>query len=189
MKLIAATNNQKKLLEIQRILEPMGYTVLSLKEAGLSIEVEETADSFSGNARLKAMAVYERTGLPTVADDSGLCVDALDGAPGVYSARFGGEGLDDRGRYLLLLEKLSGIQNRGARFVSAVCCVLGENQLLECEGTCEGEIATEPFGEGGFGYDPVFLVDGVSYAMLSPEEKDKISHRGRALERLRGLLL
>lgn len=190
IKLVAATNNQKKQLEISRILAPMGFQVLTLRDIDLTIEVEEDADSFAGNARLKAQAVFERCKLPTVADDSGLCVEALGGAPGVYSARYGGPGLDDQGRTARLLEEMKEIPEgkRGAKFVSAICCILDRNTMLECSGECRGSIGFAPAGEGGFGYDPVFLVDGKSYSELSAQEKDAISHRGRALRNLRELL-
>ncbi|WP_350308918.1 RdgB/HAM1 family non-canonical purine NTP pyrophosphatase [Harryflintia acetispora] len=190
MKLVAATNNQKKLREISRILAPMGFGVLSLKDIGLEIEVEEDADSFAGNARLKAQAVFERCNLPTVADDSGLCVEALGGAPGVYSARYGGPGLNDQERTSRLLDEMKDApeDKRGAKFVSAICCILDRSTMLECSGECRGSIGFAPAGEGGFGYDPVFLVDGKSYSELSAEEKDAISHRGRALRNLRELL-
>jgi XTP/dITP diphosphohydrolase len=190
MRLVAATNNKKKLEEIKRILQPMGFEVCSLSQIGLCVEAEENADSFEGNARLKARAVFEACHLPTVADDSGLCVDALDGAPGVYSARFGGPELDDAGRNALLLKKMRDVpaDRRGAAFVSAVCLYLADGTLLECRGECRGEIAFTPSGQGGFGYDPLFLVDGRSYSALSAEEKDAVSHRGRALRVLRDKL-
>lgn len=188
IKIVAATNNKKKLREIMRILAPMDFQVLSLSDIGLDIEVEENADSFSGNARLKAQAVFEHCSLPTIADDSGLCVDALGGAPGVHSARYGGQGLDDTGRLLRLLEEMKGIENRRARFVSAICCILDSDTMLECSGECKGTIGLVPKGEGGFGYDPIFMVGEKSYSQLSDTEKDEISHRGEALGNLRGML-
>ena len=186
MKLVAATNNQKKLREISRILAPMGFGVLSLKDIGLEIEVEEDADSFAGNARLKAQAVFERCNLPTVADDSGLCVDALGGRPGVYTARYAGENATDDMRMDKLLFELKDVpeDKRAARFVSAVCCVFPDGRKIEAEGKCEGKIAFEKLGSGGFGYDPIFTVDGKSFARMSDGEKDALSHRGRALELL-----
>lgn len=190
IKLVAATNNDKKLVELRRILAPMGFEVLSLKDLGLSIEIEENADSFSGNARLKAQAVFERCGLTTVADDSGLCVEALDGRPGVFSARYGGTGLDDRGRVARLLEEMREVaqDRRQAKFVCAICCILSRDTMLECQGECRGVIGEAPAGDGGFGYDPIFLVQGKSYSQLTDDEKDEISHRGVALQNLRAML-
>ena len=162
MKLVLATQNPKKLKEMNEILSHLGVEVVSEAELGVRIEVEETGETFTDNARLKATAVMQATGLPAVADDSGLCVDALNGGPGVYSARFGGEGLDDKGRYTLLLEMLRG---------------------LVCEGECPGTIAFAPMGEGGFGYDPVFFVPELrkTFGQLTAEEKASVSHRGKAL--------
>lgn len=188
-RLVAATNNKKKLIELRRILVPMGFEVLSLADMGLDIEVDENAETFAGNARLKAQAVFERCGLMTVSDDSGLCVDALDGAPGVYSARYGGLKTDEQ-RNEKLLDAMKNVpaEKRGARFVSAVCCIVDADTMLECEGECRGSIGFAPEGSGGFGYDPLFVVNGRSYSQLTDEEKDRISHRGAALERLRELL-
>ena len=182
MKLIVATNNAHKLVEFGRILAPLGIEVHSQKEYCPELDVEETGTTFAANARLKAEAVYQATGLMAVADDSGLCVDALDGAPGVYSARYAGENATDGQKIEKLLDEMKDVpdEKRTARFVSAICCI-GPDLLLECEGTCEGVIGHECRGEGGFGYDPVFYVDGRSYSEMSGEEKDAISHRGRAL--------
>ncbi|MBP1559018.1 MAG: RdgB/HAM1 family non-canonical purine NTP pyrophosphatase [Oscillospiraceae bacterium] len=182
MKLIVATNNAHKLVEFGRILAPLGIEVHSQKEYCPDLDVEETGTTFAANARLKAEAVYKATGLMAVADDSGLCVDALDGAPGVYSARYAGENATDAQKIEKLLDEMKDIpeEKRTARFVSAICCI-GPDLLLECEGVCEGTIGYECRGEGGFGYDPIFYVDGRSYSEMSGEEKDAISHRGRAL--------
>ena len=190
MQLVAATNNQNKVLEFRRILAPLGFEVLSLEDIGLKIEIEEDADSFLGNARLKAKAVYDRCRMPALSDDSGLCVDALDGRPGVYSARYGGEGLSDAQRVDKLLEEMRDIprERRGAKFVCAICCVLGPETVLESSGECLGEIGFAPVGTGGFGYDPIFLVDGRSYSEISGGEKDRISHRGKALRNMKELL-
>jgi XTP/dITP diphosphohydrolase len=149
---------------------------------GADIDVEETGTTFEENSRLKAQAVMEATGLPAVADDSGLCVDALGGAPGVYSARYGGPELDDEGRYRLLLENLRG-QPRGAKFVSVITCCFPNGDVLTARGECPGTIAFAPMGEGGFGYDPVFFVPELkkTFAQLTGEEKNAISHRGKAL--------
>ncbi|MCI5801876.1 MAG: XTP/dITP diphosphatase [Oscillospiraceae bacterium] len=182
-KFVIATGNPGKVREFRRILEPMGFEVYSLKDLNLRADVEETGSTFRENARLKAEAAMRLSGLAAIADDSGLCVDALDGAPGVYSARYGGEGLEDGGRTDLLLQNMRDVpeEKRTARFVSAICCVFPDGTALETEGVCEGAIGYEKRGENGFGYDPVFLVEGGSFAEISDAEKDRISHRGRAL--------
>lgn len=193
MKVIVATKNKHKLTEFSRILEPLGYQLISQEEACPGIEVEEDGATFLENARKKAVEIFRRTGLPTIADDSGLCVDALDGAPGVYSARYAddeGFSHNDKANNRKILRKLEGLpmEKRTARFVSAISFVLGEGDLVECQGTCEGHIAFEEQGDNGFGYDPLFLVEGGSFATISGEEKDRISHRGNALRKLRELL-
>ena len=190
MKLIAATNNAHKVVEFKRILEPLGFTVLSQKEAGIRVEAEETGTTFEENACLKAKAVYDASGLPTVADDSGIVVDALDGAPGVYSARYGGPGLNDVDRYEKLLHEMEGVPDakRTARFVCAISLVLSPDKAFSFTGVCEGKIGHGPRGENGFGYDPIFMVGEKSTAELSSEEKDKISHRGQALRKMEQML-
>lgn len=179
---VLATHNAKKLKELKRILEPMGFDAV-LKDLP---EVEETGTTFAENALLKAQSACKVTGMPAIADDSGLVVDALGGAPGVYSARYAGENATDIDRYEKLLKELSDVpaEQRTARFVSAVCCVFPDGKTITTEGSCEGTIAFSPRGEGGFGYDPVFLVGERSYAQMSAGEKDKISHRGRALAKM-----
>lgn len=187
MTFIIATNNQKKLVELSRILNPLGIQALSAREAGVCLdEVEETGTTFEENARLKAQAALQKTGMPAVADDSGLMVDALNGEPGVYSARYGGEGATDAQKNEKLLKNLEAVpgEARTARFVSAVCCLFPDGREIMVRGECEGSIAYAPRGEGGFGYDPVFLVGERSYAELSPSEKDAVSHRGKALRGL-----
>lgn len=187
MTFIIATNNAKKLLELSRILNPLGIRALSAKEAGVSLgEVEETGETFEENARLKARAALDKTGMPALADDSGLMVDALNGEPGVYSARYGGEGATDAQKNEKLLKNMENVPKgkRTARFVSAICCLFPDGREIMVRGECEGSIAYAPRGEGGFGYDPVFLVGERSYAQLTPEEKDAVSHRGRALRKL-----
>lgn len=187
MTFIIATNNEKKLVELSRILNPLGIRALSAKEAGVSLEeVEETGKTFEENARLKAQAALQKTGMPAVADDSGLMVDALNGEPGVYSARYGGEGASDAQKNEKLLKNMENVpqEKRTARFVSAVCCLFPDGREIMVRGECEGSIAYAPKGEGGFGYDPVFLVGERSYAELTPKEKDAVSHRGRALRKL-----
>lgn len=190
MKLLVATGNAHKLEEFARILAPIGYEIVSPKEAGIDSEVEETGATFRENARIKALALFHLTGIATVADDSGLCVDALGGRPGVYSARYQGAGAPQSKKNAALLKELKTVkaEDRTARFVSAICCVLGSESILECEGVCEGTIGWEPRGEGGFGYDPLFMVGEKSFAELSGAEKDELSHRGRALRKLAGML-
>lgn len=187
MRLIVATGNEGKMREFARILAPLGFEVFSQKQAGLSLAVEETGQTFLENARLKAQAVFAATGQAAVADDSGLCVDALGGEPGVYSARWMGEAAPYREVKLpALLGKLEGIprEKRTARFVSAICCVLPDGTQVEAEGCCEGWIGYEIRGSEGFGYDPVFMVGEHSFGELSGPEKDALSHRGVALRAL-----
>ena len=182
-KFVLATQNPGKLAEMRAILSKLGVEVISPTEAGAEVNVEETETTFAGNAMLKAKAICAAAGLPAIADDSGLCVDALNGGPGVYSARYGGEGLDDWGRRMLLLQAMRGQTTRAAHFTCAVACAFPNGDTLEAEGHCDGAIAFAPLGEGGFGYDPVFLVPekGKTFGQLSPEEKSAISHRGKAL--------
>lgn len=183
MKLVLATQNPKKLQEMNEILSSLGVEVVSEADLGAKVEVEETGETFEENARLKATAVMKATGLGAIADDSGLCIDALNGAPGVYSARYGGEGLDDRGRCTLLLNALRGQTNRAAHFHTSIVCVFPDGEELTAQGECAGTIAFVPMGEGGFGYDPLFFVPELrkTFAQLTAEEKAAVSHRGRAL--------
>lgn len=182
-KFVIATNNPHKVVEFKKILEPLGITCISLKEAGIVCDAEENGITFADNAKIKAQAVFDLCGLPSVADDSGICVDALDGAPGVYSARYGGEGYDDEGRMYLLLKNMEGKENRAAHFTSAICCVLNEQTTIEAEGYIFGTLTHEPRGTNGFGYDPIFLPDGydITTAEMEGEQKNSISHRGNAL--------
>ena len=184
MKLVLASKNPKKLKEMNEILSGMGVEVCLQSDVGIDIDVEETGATFEENSLLKAKAVMEASGLPAIADDSGLCVDSLDGAPGVYSARYGGEGLDDTGRYKLLLANMPKGAARTAKFVSVITCCFPNGDVLTARGECPGTIAFAPMGEGGFGYDPVFFLPKLkkTFAQLAPEEKNAISHRGRALE-------
>ena len=184
MNYVIATHNAHKLLEIQRILEPLGITAVTDRELGMTLpEVEETGTTFAENAYLKAASACAYTSLPAIADDSGLVVDALGGAPGVYAARDGGENATDEDRVVKLLGELEHVPaaQRTARFVSAVCCVFPQGDVLRAEGTVEGTIAFAPAGENGFGYDPIFLYGDRTTAQMSAAEKDAISHRGRAL--------
>ena len=193
MKLVLATQNPKKLKEMNEILSHLGVEIVSEAELGVRIEVEETGETFTDNARLKATAVMQATGLPAVADDSGLCVDALNGGPGVYSARFGGEGLDDKGRYTLLLEMLRGQTDRAAHFHTSIVCAFPNGDELVCEGECPGTIAFAPMGvflpavfrwqRSIFFFTAVFFVPELrkTFGQLTAEEKASVSHRGKAL--------
>ena len=189
-KFVLATHNAGKLAEMKAILSGLGVEVISPAEAGADVEVEETGSTFAENAMLKAKAVCATAGLPAIADDSGLCVDALNGGPGVYSARYGGEDLDDRGRYMLLLSGMRGQTTRAAHFSCAVACAFPNGDTLTAEGRCDGAIAFAPMGDGGFGYDPVFLVPEKkkTFAQMTAQEKNAISHRGVALQKFKAEL-
>lgn len=185
--LIVATNNAHKVEEIRAILGGAFGDIQSLKELGLDIDVEEDGSSFEENAVKKAREVMRLTGCCALADDSGLCVDALQGAPGIYSARYAGEGADSQARNAYLLEKLQGVKERDAQFHSVVALARPFEGVITAEGIVEGKILTEPRGTQGFGYDPLFFVEGYekTYAELSAEEKNADSHRARALKALR----
>ena len=191
-KLVLATNNQNKLREVREILMPLGIEVLSQQDAGVSVDPEENGTTFAANAEIKARAVYEEVKLPVIADDSGLCVDALDGAPGVYSARFAGEDGNDEKNNEKLLNLLSDLpyKERRAKFVSVITMVFPDGESITARGECPGHIIDAPVGENGFGYDPLFVPDGFqrTFAQLSPEEKNEISHRANALVELERLL-
>ena len=184
MKFVIATHNAHKLIELQRILTPLGIEGVTDRDLGIELpEVEETGTTFAENAYLKAASACQVTGLPAIADDSGLVVDALGGRPGVYSARYGGEEATDDDRNMLLLGEMKDVPKgeRSARFVASVCCVFPNGDVLRAEGTFEGEIGYAPAGENGFGYDPIFVVGDCTSAEMSPAEKDALSHRGNAL--------
>lgn len=190
---LIATNNAHKVEEFKRILLPLGINVISAKDAGIDLgDVIEDGTTFAENAKIKALSAFKKSGLPSIADDSGLCVDALLGAPGIYSARFGGEDILQSERNALLLSEMlnSGSDVRTARFVSSICCVFSEVDIIALEGICEGTIADAPCGEGGFGYDPLFIYeDGRCFGAINGDEKDEVSHRGRALRALRDELI
>ncbi|HEX2939092.1 MAG TPA: RdgB/HAM1 family non-canonical purine NTP pyrophosphatase [Ruminiclostridium sp.] len=185
MKFLIATNNEGKLKEIRHILAQFGIEGVSLREAGVDSNPEETGTTFADNARIKAFDGMKATGMPAVADDSGLMVDALHGAPGIYSARYAGENASDSDRIEKLLDEMRNVPAgaRTARFVCAVCCVFPDGNIINASGECDGAIAFEPQGHGGFGYDPIFIekTTGKSFALLAGEEKDRLSHRGKAL--------
>ena len=184
MKVFIATKNQKKLIELSRILEPMGFEVLSEKDLEHPItDVVEDGTTFEENAILKAKAGLKETGFISVADDSGICVDYLDGAPGIYSARYsGGHGNDDDNNKKILKE-LEGVpmEKRTAYYVAAIACVFPDGRQFTVRGECHGHIAFEESGNCGFGYDPLFISEKGCFGHLSAEEKDSISHRGKAL--------
>jgi len=184
---LIATHNAKKKNELLRILAPLGIDVKTDSELGLTLsEPEETGETFYENALIKAKAGCEESGYPCVADDSGLMVDYLAGAPGVYSARFSGENSDDEKNNNKLLKLMADVpeNERTARFVSVVCCVFPNGDIISARGECEGAIGYEKKGESGFGHDPLFMVNGKSFAEMNAEEKDKLSHRGKALNLL-----
>ena len=199
MDFILATNNMKKLAEMQRILSPLGINVVTAKMLGITLpEVVEDGDTFEANAKIKAESACKITGLPAIADDSGLCVDYLDGAPGIYSARFANievhdgvnvdneKNADDEENNNLLLKKLEGVDEseRTAYYVCAICCIFPDGREITVRGECHGTIGFERDGNAGFGYDPLFIINGKSFGKYEGEEKDKISHRGNALRKL-----
>ena len=184
MKIVFATHNAHKVSEVQAVLGSE-YQLVTATEAGISEEIPETQPTIEGNALQKARYVYEHTGLNCFADDTGLEVEALNGAPGAYSARYAGEHVSYADNNKLLLKNLAGCQNRKARFRTVIALILdGKEHLFE--GRVEGTIATEPHGEGGFGYDPLFIPEDsqLTFAEMSPEAKNGISHRGRAVAKL-----
>lgn len=192
MNFLIATNNKKKLEELKRILLPLGITAVSPMDVDISlVDVEENGNTFLENSLIKAKAGCLRSSMPTIADDSGLCVDALNGAPGIYSARYAGENATDKDKYLKLLSELKDvpIDKRSAHFSCAITCAFPNGDVIQVEGKCCGSISLEPDGDGGFGYDPVFLYNGVSFAKITAEEKDKVSHRGNALRLLQDELV
>jgi XTP/dITP diphosphohydrolase len=185
IRLVLATRNQGKVAELQRILDDV--ELLDAEEAGVP-DVEETGDTFADNALLKARAAVAASGLPAIADDSGLSVASLGGEPGVRSARYAGAHGDDEANLRLVLERMEGQAQRSARFVCAAALVAPDGREWVVEGTVEGKLITEPRGTGGFGYDPIFVPEGEqrTTAEMSPHEKDAISHRGKAFRALRG---
>ncbi len=188
MKVVLASNNQNKIREMKAILSPLGWEILSQKEAGVHVEPEENGSTFEENSKIKATAVMEAAKLPAIADDSGVEVDALDGAPGVYSARYGGDACaDDKARNQLLIHNMEEIPDgqRTGRFVSVITMVWPNGRVISARGELEGEILRQEIGQGGFGYDPLFYIpsEGCTMAELSEERKNKISHRAIALQK------
>lgn len=191
MKILIATHNKHKLKEMARILEPMGYEVVTDRDIGIELtDVEENGTTFLDNARIKAKSGCDESGLPCIADDSGLCVDALDGEPGVYSARYCGVHGNDAANNEKLLFNLKDVpdEKRTAHFACSICVCFPDGSEVVAEGNCEGKIGYEYRGNNGFGYDPLFMVGDKSFAELTAEEKDAVSHRGNALKKLKELL-
>lgn len=188
-KIVFATGNEGKMREVRLILADLGMEILSMKEAGVSLEIEENGKTFGENAEIKARAVWEKTGGIVLADDSGLVIDYLNGEPGIYSARYMGEDTSYEIKNRALIDRMAGVrgQDRSARFVCNIAAVLPNGQAVHTEETMEGLIAYEPAGEGGFGYDPILYLPeyGKTSAEISIEEKNKISHRGKALEAMK----
>lgn len=187
MKLVLASNNAHKLEELRAILQYLGMEVISQREAGVFLEPVEDGQSFEENSYIKAKTIMDACGLPTIADDSGLMVDALQGEPGIHSARYGGEACkSDRDRLEYLLRRMEAVadENRSAKFVSVITMLTPDGKKIVARGECPGLILRKPEGENGFGYDPVFYVPeaGCTFAQLSGEQKNKISHRARALQ-------
>ena len=187
MKVVLASKNKHKLEEISKITEKFGIELVLQSELGIDMDVEETGTTFEENSFIKAEAVMKATGLPALADDSGIAVDALNGEPGIYSARYGfDDSLDDWGRLLLLLKNTEHVPDgqRQAQFVCVITLVTPEGQTIQARGEIHGELLREARGENGFGYDPIFFYPplGKTTAELSPEEKNSVSHRGNALK-------
>ena len=187
MKVLVATSNRGKISEISQILSYAGITIITPQEAGLELNVEENGNTFEENAICKALSWQSASGYPSLADDSGLCVDALDGRPGVHTARFAGPCASDRENYELLLKLMEGKEDRKAHFTCVVALAISKDRVITATGRCDGVILHEPIGEGGFGYDPIFLdpETGKSFAQLTNDEKNKHSHRSRALVALK----
>ena len=186
MKVVLASKNKHKLVEISKITEKFGFELILQSELGVDLDVEETGTTFEENSFLKAEAVMKATGLPALADDSGIAVDALNGEPGVYSARYGfDDSLDDWGRLLLLLKNTEHVPDgqRQAQFVCVITMVTPDGEVIQARGEIHGELLRAPVGENGFGYDPIFYYPpaGMSTAQMPSEEKNKVSHRANAL--------
>lgn len=193
MRIVAATQNKHKILEMAAITARFDMQILTQKEAGLpEMEIEETGATFEENSAIKALTICRLSGLPAIADDSGLSVDALGGAPGIYSARYAGPEADDRANNARLLEEMKDIpaERRTGRYVSVITLAYPDGRLLTARGECAGVLLTAPRGAGGFGYDPLFVPEGteLTFAEMPAALKNQISHRAKALERLREIL-
>lgn len=188
MKLLVATGNEHKAEEFRRILSPLGFKVETMTDLNIKDQPEETGTTFSENAYIKAKFLYDKTGLPVIADDSGLEVKALGGRPGIYSARYAGEGATSHQCIEKLLKELDKENDRAAEFVCVICYIDRHGNPSFVKGRCQGVIGKKSVGDFGFGYDPVFFVGDNSFAEISPHEKDKISHRAKALKNLLELL-
>lgn len=190
-RLIIASNNEGKIREFRKLLEPFGFDVISMRQAGFTDEIIEDGDTFEENAHIKARAVFEATGLPVMADDSGLEIDFLNGAPGIYSARYAGENASDKERCLKVLEEMHEVARplRDARFVCSIYFIYDEDDEYSVNGTVEGYIGDRMVGKNGFGYDPIFMLDDdESMATIDEEKKNEISHRAKAFEKLGAIL-
>ncbi len=186
MKVVLASKNPHKLVEIRQITDRFGFELILQSELGVDLEVEETGTTFEENSMLKAKAVMQATGLPAIADDSGICVDALGGQPGIYSARYGfDDSLDDRGRLQLLLKNTQAVPDgqRQAQFVCVITFMTPDGACIQARGEIHGELTRAPQGENGFGYDPIFYYPpmGKTTAQMSAQEKNRVSHRANAL--------
>lgn len=183
MKLLIATKNKGKAAEFEKLLSPHGYEIKTLLDFPEIGEIVENGNTFESNALIKAKALYDATGIACIADDSGLCVDALDGAPGLLSARYAGEKATDDANIDLLLENMKDCEDRNAKFVCAICHYDGKDQEIFM-GECHGKIGYERQGDNGFGYDPIFIYEnGKTFAQMTSEEKNEISHRARAIKK------
>ncbi len=190
-RLIIASNNAGKIREFKELLSPFGFEVISMRDAGFNDEIVEDGDTFEENAHIKARAVFDATGLPTIADDSGLEIDFLDGAPGVYSARYAGEGASDKERCQKVLDEMHGVARelRDAKFICSIYFIYAEDDEYSVRGEVSGYIGEKPKGKNGFGYDPIFMLnDDESMATIDEEEKNKISHRAMAFGQLSRIL-
>lgn len=189
MDVIIASNNQGKIKEFKKLFSCLDINVLSLSDINLNIEIDETGKTFLENALIKAKTIHDITSMPVIADDSGLEVYALDNKPGVYSARFFKNGATDEENNCFLLKQLENIEDRRARFVCVIVFYNDKKMQFYCEGICEGEISKTFNGENGFGYDPLFLVNKKSYAQMNVDEKNEISHRGKAFKILKNKIV
>lgn len=194
MEILLASENAHKLEELSRILTPLGFDVVTPSQKGINLGcVEENGNTLIENSRIKANNARRISGMPVIADDTGLIVEALNGLPGVHTARFAGENATDNENVDKLLNEMKDVPKfkRTAKFVTSICCILSDDMTVEVEGECRGEIAFERSGENGFGYDPVFICEkyGRTFANCTAEEKDSVSHRGNALRKLREELI